>query len=385
MPPFPHLPQFTVSRCRRWWSVCLRWWLLLPLLIVFRMTAVLPASEPSQSRAKTSDSNSATRHEPFFQRGVAFTQERWRNGGDYASPEIGKVLEPLKQLGVDSISVSPFAFMPGPGSPDLIRFRGESDEGISNVTSQAHRLGLKVMLKPQVWLRGGFYSGNIHFAAEADRKLWFSKYREWILHYATVAEQNHNDLLCLGNELGEMAGYEREWREIVAAVRRIYRGPITYAAHWGSEFETVAFWDALDYIGLNNYYPLSRDGDVSAAALQKGAEDVVRRVEQVQRRADRPVIFTEAGFPSRHGAVREPWNEKLPAAIDTAEQARGYEVVFRAFYSKPWFYGMYWWKWYSTGVGGGPDDPWMTPMNKPAAAVMARWYLGPERRKISDQ
>jgi hypothetical protein len=322
-------------------------------------------------------------HAPFFQRGVAFTQERWRDGGDYASSKIGEVLAPLKKMGVDAISVSPFAYMPGVGVPDLVRFSGESDEGIANVTFVAHRLGMRVMLKPQIWLRGGVYSGNIHFRSAADRELWFAKYRRWIYHYARLAEENHSDLLSLGNELGEMAGYEREWREIIRTVRRIYHGPLTYSAHWGEEFEKAAFWDALDYIGLNNYYPLvgSSGGDSSAATLLQGAEEVLRRVEDVQRRAKRPVIFTEAGFPSRHGGLKEPWNETMPATVDTAEQARGYEAVFRAFYSKPWFYGMYWWKWYSTGAGGGPDDLTTTPMNKPAAAVMARWYLGPERRE----
>ena len=319
---------------------------------------------------------------PFFQRGVAFTQERWRDGGDYASSKIGDVLAALRKMGVDAISVSPFAYMPGPGVPELVRFTGESDEGIANVTLAAHRLGMRVMLKPQIWLRGGVYSGNIHFANPADRELWFVKYRRWIYHYARLAEENHCDLLSLGNELGEMAGYQREWREIIGTVRRIYHGPLTFSAHWGEEFETAGFWDALDYIGLNNYYPLagSSGGDTSTTALLKSAEDVVRRVQEVQRRAKRPVIFTEAGFPSRHGGVREPWNETLPLTVDTAEQARGYEAVFRAFYSQPWFYGMYWWKWYSTGVGGGADDPTETPMNKPAAAVMARWYLGPQRR-----
>ena len=350
--------------------------LLLLCAVWMAATGAAPAMQRPRAEAPLAERNSPNRREHFFQRGVAFTQERWRNGGDYASASIGEALAPLKQLGVDSVSVSPFAFMPGPSVPDLIRFRDESDEGIANVTGQAHRLGLKVMLKPQVWLRGGFYSGNIHFGSGADRATWFAKYRQWILHYARLAEENHANLLCLGNELGEMAGYGAEWRDMIASVRRIYHGPLTYAAHWGEEFETLPFWDSLDYIGLNNYYPLAHDGNTSAEALQKGANEVLRRVEQVQKRWRRPVIFTEAGFPSRRGGVVEPWNEKPPATLDLDEQARGYEAVFRSFFGKPWFYGMYWWKWYSTGVGGGPGDSSITPMNKPAAAVMSRWYRG---------
>ena len=56
------------------------------------------------------------------------------------------------------------------------------------------------------------------------------------------------------------------------------------------------------------------------------------------------------------------------------------EAILRTFYRQPWFYGMYWWKWYSTGDGGGPDDPKLPSMNKPAAEIMSHWHRGPERR-----
>ena len=375
----------------RWWSG--RW--RVRFLLIGTLGIVANGATPARQRnpthvAQSGETKSLHRIQPFFQRGIAFTQERWRNGGGYASPQIGAALAPLKRLGVNAISVSPFAFMPGPSSPELIRFRGESDDGVVNAISQARGLGLKVMLKPQIWLRGGFYSGNIHFDNAQDRARWFANYQEWILHYALLAEQNHADLFCVGNELGEMVQDEHEWRELIAAVRRIYHGPITYAAHWGGEFETLEFWDELDYIGLNNYYPLTnyplsqsteREGSKPDSALQKAAEEVVHRVEAVQQRFGRPLIFTEAGFPSRRGGLREPWNDRGTAVADMQEQARGYEAVFRAFYAKPWFYGMYWWKWYSTGEGGGPDDASMTPMNKPAAAVMSQWYLSPQRKR----
>ena len=57
----------------------------------------------------------------------------------------------------------------------------------------------------------------------------------------------------------------------------------------GPEFETLRFWDALDYIGLNNYYPLPEDLATDA---------IVARVESVQRKFRKPVIFPEAGFAS---------------------------------------------------------------------------------------
>ena len=49
----------------------------------------------------------------------------------------------------------------------------------------------------------------------------------------------------------------------------------------GPEFETIRFWDALDYIGLNEYYPLP---DNLATA------DLVQTVAAIHEKFARPVI-----------------------------------------------------------------------------------------------
>ena len=54
--------------------------------------------------------------------------------------------------------------------------RGESDDRLRAVTQQAHQLGMKVMLKPQIWFPGGFI-GDLEFPNEAERSGWFEQYR----------------------------------------------------------------------------------------------------------------------------------------------------------------------------------------------------------------
>jgi hypothetical protein len=160
-----------------------------------------------------------------------------------------------------------------------------------------------------------------------------------------------------------MSRYEAEWRKLIARARQLYAGPLVYAATQGPEFEGVRFWDALDYIGLNDYYPLPDDLSTDA---------VVRKVELVQRKFNKPVIFPEAGFPSLKDPHREPWSES-PRPISLADQAKCYEAVLRAFYKKPWFQGVYWWKVGSNGRGG-PQDGSHSPWGKPAMEIVARWY-----------
>ena len=270
----------------------------------------------------------------------------------------------LGRLGVNSVALVPYGFAPGPDRPG-IRFGGETMESASRielVAALARARGIKVMLKPQIWLRSGF-PGDIRMPDDTTRAQWFVQYGKFLDYYATLAARIHADILCIGAELVHMTRYEADWRNLIARARRVYPGPLTYAATQGQEFESIRFWDALDYIGLNNYYPLPDD---------LSTVEVVRKVEQVHKRFDKPVIFPEAGFASLKAPHRAPWDES-PRGLSPEEQARCYEAVFRAFYRKPWFYGVYWWKVGTNGYGG-PADGSHTPWRKPAMDVVARWY-----------
>ena len=188
-------------------------------------------------------------------------------------------------------------------------------------------------------------------------------YRQFLEFYANLAARMHADIFCVGVEFVQMSRYEAEWRKLIVRARRMYSGPLVYGATQGPEFEGIRFWDALDYIGLNNYYPLPDDLSTDA---------VVKKVALVQQKFSKPVIFPEAGFPSLKDPHREPWSE-APRALSVDDQARCYEAVLRAFYKKPWFQGVYWWK-VGTNGRGGPQDGSHTPWGKPAMEVVARWY-----------
>ena len=298
---------------------------------------------------------------PFFQRGVNFTAER---GAHYGDAESIRMLEQLPAHGVNSIALVPYAFTP-PGEPAVrMPRRGgmESEDGLKVLAKRARALGLRVLMKPHVWTRDGF-PGNLDYPDPAARKAWFDQYRLYLEHEARLANEMQADLLCVGNEFVKLSKYEAEWRGVFAAVRKIYAGPLTYAAVQGPEFEQLRFWDLVDYIGLNNYYPLPDSLDCA---------QVIAAVERVQKAARKPVIFTEAGFSSLTAPHKAPWDES-PRALSLEAQARCYEAVFQAFYRKPWFQGVYWWKVGTNGFGG-PRDGSHTPWNKPAWQVVSRWY-----------
>lgn len=297
----------------------------------------------------------------FFQHGINLTAE-FPDG--YDSRRVPALLDSLKSYGVDTVALVPYGFS-GPGT-GTVQYGGnntmEGDDGIAAVAAQAHQRGMRVFLKPQIWA-GRSFPGDLDYPDAAPRARWFAAYGGFVDHYAALATRIHADLFAVGVEFVKLSQYDAEWRVLIARARKLYTGPVTYAANFGPEFETVKFWDGLDYIGLNNYYPLPDD---------LRTEEVVAKVAAVQKRFGKPVIFPEAGYPSVEGSHREPWAEPR-RAVSLEAQSRCYEALYRAFYTQPWFQGMYWWKVGTNGFGG-PEDGSHTPWRKPAMDTVKRWY-----------
>ena len=299
----------------------------------------------------------------FFQKGVNLTAEF---PAPYDSEGARAMLDVLPQYGVNAVALVPYGFAVR-GQPHVRLNVGatswENDDGITQLARLAHARGMKVMLKPGIWVRGGF-AGDLEFSSPQDRAIWFAEYRTFLEHYARLATRVHADILCVGGELAKLTPYSNEWRKLITRARELYPGPLVYAANFGDEFETLTFWDALDYIGLQEYYPLPDD---------LSTESVLRKVEAVQRNFQRPVIFTEAGFTSSEHANRAPWADPRGGKITLDQQAHSYEALLNSFYRRPWFQGVYWWAVRTNGEGG-PENGSFTPWGKPAMQVLRRWY-----------
>lgn len=304
-----------------------------------------------------------------YQKGISFSHEI---GGDwgYGSEAAARELRRIRRLGATAVALVPYAFTAAPERP-TIRFRtDETDDRLRRSLLAAKDAGLKVMLKPHLW-SGRRFHGDISFTDETRFAIWFEQYRRRLLHFARFAELHGVDLLAIGNELSGLTVEESPWRGLIADVRRIYNGPVTYAAHWNGEFERIAFWDRLDYIGVNFYFPLSSRGGRPAADSAPIAE-ARRRLRAVSAKFDKPILFTEVGFPALRTAASKPWEENA-SGLDAALQKQCYELWFRQFSREDYAAGMYWWKWPTHGRGG-PFDASHSPVGKPAVEVLRTWF-----------
>lgn len=306
-----------------------------------------------------------------FQRGISFSHEVGGNYGYGSDRALGE-LKRIRSLGANAVAVVPYAFTRAPAEASLFTATDESDDRVIRTLEEAHRLGFATMLKPQLW--GPGFTGDIAFARDADFDRWFEQYRRWLLHMARLAELHRVEVLVIGTELSGLTRREAAWRALIADLRRIYSGRLTYAAHWGHEFESLPFWDALDFLGLNMYHPLAPPGR-TPHANSPHVRGLVERLAALSKKHGKPILFTEVGYPSLASAAAEPWKEG-EAGLDTAMQEQCYRTVFEAFYDQPWLAGLYWWKWPSNG-GTTRFDTTYSPANKPAAGVLERWYAKP--------
>lgn len=296
------------------------------------------------------------------------------------------VFRPLVKHNVEWISQTPFAYLPTPDSPRIEMathgdiYWGETDEGLVATTRMAKRRGIRTLLKPHLWVGGWHdtgWSGDIRMRDEESWREWFDSYRGFILHYAKLAEKNGIEALAVGTELqGTTLDHEKEWRSLIREVRKVFTGRITYAANWDREFEALPFWDALDFAGIQAYFPLTDKSDASVADLLAGWEPHLRALERLSARIHRPVVFTEVGYRSSDRAAVQPWLWRTGDPANPEQQARCYEAMFRSIWNKPWFRGVYVWKWFPRfDTRKSPGDNNFTPQGKPAEEVLGRWYL----------
>ncbi len=105
------------------------------------------------------------------------------------------------------------------------------------------------------------------------------------------------------------------WKKLIKSVRAVYKGKLTYAANFDN-YEEVAFWKQLDFIGINAYFSL-RDANSTYEDSAKLKEQLLDGWEQVfiniesyvarNKLKDKPLLFTELGYISRENSTIEPW------------------------------------------------------------------------------
>jgi hypothetical protein len=235
---------------------------------------------------------------------------------------------------------------------------------------------------------------------------WFDNYTKFAVHFAHLSQQHHLPYFIIGDGLSSvtydtsvtnakadpkgLAAVRRpgdpscdnatgrrecEWRHVVHAIKSqnypalttnaaltgaAYTGKLIYAASWThnpgtdgsatqSEFDHISWWDAVDFIGVDANFPLTKDQpDAPVGVLQDawngqgqglaGQGNIVQRLENVSDMYQRPVVFTAVQYASESSA-----NTGSPSGgEDQEEQSSDMQALLKTFADASWWAGVFW-------------------------------------------
>ena len=286
-----------------------------------------------------------------------------------------EALDRISALSSTAVTLVPTWYMDSADSNEVSPEMGKSpnDDSLYRAIDAARNAGLKVILKPHVDVLDGTFRGDIR---PSDPAAWFRSYRQYIDRYAWIAKDVGADLYVVGTELKGVSGDLDQWRSLIESVREKFPGRLTYAANW-DEVEGIQFWDALDLIGVDAYYPLSAEGELpTEQGLHDAWTPIVVRLRELSVQWGRPVIVTEIGYPAQPYGTAHPWEVRADEGPDQATQALAYRAAFRAFAGAEWLKGINWWSWRADLA---PDEDPATdysPEEKEAEAVLSAGQTG---------
>jgi len=290
-------------------------------------------------------------------------------------------------VGVDTVAINFWWFQDTISSNSMSEDFSSYSSTISSVEhaiDTAHSLGMKVLLKPMLDVKDGTWRAYIN---PNDKDQWFANYTNFLGTFADVAQTKGVELFSIGCEMNtmELPANNSRWHSLIDNMNSRYDGQLTYSANWGSiensvgGYANVPWWDQLDYIGIDAYFPISTVNNPTPAQLASSTSALADNIES-WRNANYPaknVLFTEIGYRSLDGATRAPWGESVGSgAVDLQEQADAYNAVLNTFSARSWWDGAFWWSWETNPYSGGAADDNFTPQNKPAQSVLASHYGG---------
>ncbi len=267
------------------------------------------------------------------------------------------------------------------------------NDNLLAIIRYARSAGLRVTVKPHFISASS--GDNLQYPVYSPRSVarFFGAYTRSLLRYAAIAAEGGAERLVIGTEMGGQitgaANYDH-WAELIARIRRVFPGKLTYAAGvsatWpdspsANEAAFVSFWPLLDEAGFNLYPRLTAKDELGTAELRRRfhkndqGRDIVGQLRKLGRSAGVPVLLTETGFRSKDGALDDQGDWSTRGVPDQAVQANalGAELAVLAESGQGWLEGLFLW---SAPVSGIASSTGFDFRSKEAEKVVRRSFGG---------
>jgi len=300
----------------------------------------------------------------------------------YGSERSGALLDELVRMGVNAISITPFGRIWSLESTEIAwDFEtpyATNRRAIARMIAQAKARGLRVLMIPHLWVETPGWRGEIDPGGEQRWRDYQASYRRFILAWASDAQAFGADGFSIGVECkswsGRFGGY---WTQLIREVRSAFHGALTYSANW-DEVEGVLFWDQLDWIGVNAFYPLASTPGASDALYAENAGRALDALLGFAAIVGKPSVLVEVGYTSRPNAAVEPWlwpDGMRGVVVDEREQARALSAIIEAAAARPGVLGLFVWRYYANLDDVSQEAPWgFSPHAKQAESVLERAF-----------
>ncbi|GEQ85328.1 hypothetical protein ULMS_08360 [Patiriisocius marinistellae] len=290
-------------------------------------------------------------------------------------------LDAVVNINANYAAVMPFGFIRNLETPVLQyntdrQWFGERAEGVKQYIEMLHKNNIAVMVKPQIWISRGEFTGYLKMNTEKDWKVLEESYLDFILIYARLAEQMNTEMYCIGTELEQfIIQRPKFWNHLITEVKKVYKGKLTYAANW-DEYKRVPFWGQLDYIGVDAYFPISKEKTPTIEQAKSGLQKWKIEMQQISEIHKKPILFTEYGYRSVDFAGKEPWlSSREMKSINMYAQTNLTKALIEEMYPEPWFAGGFIWKWFiEHNKVGGLENNQFTPQNKPVEQELKKYF-----------
>jgi hypothetical protein len=361
---------------------------LIYLTFIISIVSIISMSKKKKNFKKKSP-------KPIFN-GITFVGDKYCPQVSYEDPLSKESMKKLKETGANWVAVVVTEYQDKIDSTDIYPlyegnyieneyyvYKTESIKGLSSIIDYAHSIGLKVMLKPhidlakedqynQVW-RGDIGKG---ITDQEEWVKWFNSYEIFILKYARLAELLNVEMFSVSCELINTSQMEFFWRKIVQSIRNVYSGLLTDSANHDGEEYDKAWWDVLDYIGVDAYYLPIQTPEMEnfQKNLDSAFDNTLKKLRRLSEKFKKDVIITEIGFCSGNCRIGDRYHP--PNLTDHYLQAYFYERFINTFSKQKFIRGFFWWAWNSDPYYGGSDDNCISPQHKPAEYILRKYYGG---------
>lgn len=332
----------------------------------------------------------------LFSQACAATHEIYENKIDGVAlesprrPSTENVMTEIESIGADYVCLMPYAFVKE-GEAE-VRFDhtewqwwGECTAGIEALIEQAKSNGLKVMIKPHVWLGWGDYTGDLNFVEPDDQQTWNASYLNYVMNYARLAEKHKVEIICIGTELCMQLNDEPDyWSDLISSVKEVYNGKLTYASNWDC-YQDFPLWHRLDFIGIDAYFPITEEKNPELGDALDGWRYWKGELASYTDSVKKPILLTEYGYRSVEGCLAEPWVSGTgeDGIASQQQQLLAYEALYRYLWTEPWCAGGFLWKWHcAEHLEAERRLKDYSPQGKPALDVIKKQYSGQFLKKV---